>query len=138
MAVRYLRVEAGDAFPDLADFSPFKAVVVVEAPVVDTWQAAASRWLAESGCLYMMAWGHDCESWDTSVDEANLRQFAYGDIPEDDLIMTTWHDDEPLEEVVWFAKVAAHHPSIEISNLLFLHIGATDRQAEFEALFDTA
>jgi hypothetical protein len=138
MSIRYLRINSGDQLPDFEDFAPYKAVVVIDLAVDAGWQTRVSQWLVESGCLYMMAWGADCSSWDTSVDEANMRRFDYGDIPDDDFIMTTWHDDEPLAEVIWFAKVAAHHSTVEIDNVLFLHIGAEDRQAEFEELFNAA
>ena len=138
MTVRYLRLQCGDPFPAPDGFSPYKAVVVIEEAVSPEWQVAASRWLAGSGCLYMMAWGKDCESWDDSVDSANMEQFGYGDIPEDSFITTTWHDDEPLQEVMYFAKEVARHPTVELDNVLFLHIGPADRQAEFEALYRDA
>jgi hypothetical protein len=138
MAERYLRLKPGDTPPELEDFSPFRAVVIIEADVEAEWQAAISRWLADSGCLYMMAWGRDCSSWDISVDLANLAHFNYGDIPEDEFIMTTWHDDDPLEEVLWFAKTTAYHPTIGLPNILFLHVGTEDRQAEISAAFAAA
>ena len=138
MPERYLRLSPGDTPPNLNDFTPFKAVLIVETDVEADWQTSVSRWLADSGCLYMMAWGNGCSSWDTSVDEANLEQFDYGEIPEDDFIMTTWHENEPLEEVLWFAKTTAHHPTVELRNVLFLHVGANDREDEISALFAAA
>ncbi len=80
----------------------------------------------------MMAWGKESSSWDDSVDLENLDPFGYGEIRDDIFIMTTWHDDAPLTEVVWFAKYSANHPTIELENVLFLHIGAAERQNEFE------
>lgn len=138
MPERYLRLSPGDVPPKLNDFTPFRAVLIVEAEVESDWQASVSRWLVGSGCLYMMAWGKACGSWDTSVDLANLEQFDYGDIPEEDFIVTTWHENEPLEEVLWFAKTTAYHPTVELPNVLFLHIGANDRGDEISALFAAA
>ena len=135
MSERYLRLSPGDLPPKLNDFKPFKAVLIIETDVEPDWQISVSRWLADSGCLYMMAWGKDCSSWDTSVDLANLEQSDYGEIPEDDFIMTTWHEDESLEEVLYFAKTTAHHPTVELPNVLFLHIGADERGEEISALF---
>ena len=137
MNVHYLRLQSGDPLPALDGFSPYKAIVVIEDVVDSEWQAAVSRWLADSGCLYMMAWGKDCESWHDSVDLAR-DQFGYGEIPDDKFIMTTWHDDEPLKEVVWFAEFPALHPTIELESVLFLRIGAVDRQSEFEDLYRNA
>ena len=55
----------------------------------------------------MMAWGMDCSAWDFSVDEASLG----GQIPNGDFVITTWHDNEPVEEAFWFAQFCAVHPS---------------------------
>ncbi len=138
MSQQYIRLQPDDTLPALNDFSPFRALVVVEEDVSPDWQSAVSNWLARSGCLYMMAWGKRCGSWNDSVDTANLEQFNYGDIPEDKFIMTTWHENESLEETIWFAKHTAFHPPVELPNVLFLHIGTTDREAEFLSLYEKA
>jgi hypothetical protein len=138
MSTRYLRLNPGDQMPNISEFSPFKAVLIIDAKVETAWQANVSRWLTDAGCRYTMAWGIDCSSWDTSVDLANLEKFDYGEIPEDDFIMTTMHDDESLDEVLWFAKTTAHHPTVKLDNMLFLHIGVTDREEEITALFAAA
>ena len=91
---------------------PFLAFIFIRDTVTPEWQWAISKWLVAAGCLYMCAWGPDCSSWDDSVDYANLEAFSYGDIPEDRFVMTTWHDEEPLEEALWFAKYTAQHPRL--------------------------
>ena len=83
------------------------------------------------GCLYMMAWGVACSAWDDSVDEANLEAFGYGHIPEDRFVMTTWHERDPLEEVFWFAKYNAHHPTAKLDQTVILHIGGEEKKHEF-------
>ena len=70
--------------PDVGDLKPFKAIVVIEDRPTPEWETQASKWLVDSGCLYMMAWGEDCSSWDDSVDWANLETFDFGDIPDDE------------------------------------------------------
>lgn len=85
-----------------------------------------------------MAWGRECSSWDDSVDFANLEEFSYGEIPDDAFVMTTWHESEPLEEVFWFAKNSAFHPSIELDNTLILHLGENDKGEEFKKQFKNA
>ncbi|MCP4080405.1 MAG: hypothetical protein GY743_09160 [Planctomycetaceae bacterium] len=85
-------------------------------------QAEISKWLVESGCLYMMAWGNDCGSWDTSVDIANLEEFDDAEIPDNRLVMTTWHPQETVAEVFWFCKNCAFHPTVDISNDMILHL----------------
>ena len=124
--------------PEVSDLKPFKAIVVIEDRPARQWQNQASRWLVDSGCLYMMAWGEDCNSWDDSVDWAHLEKFDYGDSPDNEFVMTTWHEDGTLLEVFEFAKVDACHPTVALDNTLVLHIGSDDKQAKFKELFDQA
>ena len=120
--MKYIQLQPGSALPDISDLSPFRSVVVIEESVTPEWLAQVSDWLVKSGCLYMMAWGKECSTWDDSVDTANLEIFNYKNIPDDKFVMTTWHEDELLKEVFWFSKHSADHPEIEISSTLVLHI----------------
>lgn len=86
----------------------------------------------------MMAWGPGCSSWDDTVDMANLEEFDYGDIPEERFVMTTWHTDESISYVFWFAKELAHHPIVELSDTLLLHISPSASEAEMLAAFENA
>jgi hypothetical protein len=45
----------------------------------------------------MMAWGRECSSWDDSVDWANIDKFGDSPIPDDECVVTTWHEDEPAK-----------------------------------------
>lgn len=135
---RYERVQDGKSLPDVSDLKPFKAIVVIDNDPSPEWQMQASRWLVISGCLYMMAWGVDCSSWDDSVDYANILNCEFDEIPDDESIMTTWHEKEPLSEVFEFSKEWARHPTVKLDNTLVLHISAADKHAEFERLFESA
>lgn len=134
---RYIHLAPGDAFPDLPA-EPFKAVVIVETPVLPEWRDRASTWLVESGCRYMLAWGHECTLWDDSVDCANLEQFDYGDIPDESFVMTTWHDKEPLSDVLWFAAKAASHPDMPLEQLILIHIALQRDQTGVMKIFHQA
>ncbi len=101
---------------------PFRALIVSEAEVTQKWCNSVAEWLVKSGCLYVVAWGTECEKWHDTVDYSVLEEFAYGDIPDDRFIMTTWHADEPISEAMWFAGQCAYHPDIELANTLVLHI----------------
>ena len=127
---RYIHLIPGKEPPPLADVGYFKAVLVIEAEVWPGWRDTVSDWLVCNGCRFMMAWGKDCSAWDDSVDEANLRQFDYGEIPDDDFVMTTWHEHEPLEETFWFAVHTSGHPSLELAETYIVHIALTERSAE--------
>ena len=86
----------------------------------------------------MMAWGIDCSSWDTAVDLANIEKFDYQDIPAEEFIITTWHADEPLDEVFWFSKNLAYHALINLRNTLILHISTNNRENEILAAYAAA
>ena len=118
----YVHISSSTDLPDLAALRPFHAVLVIEDSVDSQRQFEISKWLCESGCLYMMAWGNGCESWDDSVDLANLAAFEYAEIPDDEFVITTWHTDETLADVFGFCKHCAFHPSVDILNDIVLHL----------------
>lgn len=135
---RYVRVRDGGSLPDVSDLEPFKAIVIIEDRVTGEWQKAVSTWLVRSGCLFMMAWGEDCSSWDDSVDYANLEEFDFREIPEDRFVMTTWHDSQTLPEVFEFAKVHARHPKRGLDHVLVVHLGSDDKHVTFKELFENS
>ena len=79
----------------------------------------------------MKARGQNPSSWDDSVDYANLKAWDFRDIPEDSFVLTTWHQEETLEEVLEFAKYIAKHPSVSIKNTLLVHISKSSKEANF-------
>lgn len=123
----YLHIGPEATLPTIALAAPFRAIVIADTAVSPQWQNLVSDWLVESGCLYMMAWGVNCSSWDDALDWANIAQFTPDDIPEEQFVVTTWHDDEPLEEVFWFAKHCATHHAAELESTLLLQIGPTNQ-----------
>jgi len=138
MVMRYLLLEPGSNPPDISALRPFRTVVIVDDKPTSEWQALISEWLVESGCLYMMAWGKNCSSWDDSVDSANLAEFNFGDIPEDKFVMTTWHEKDSLSDVFWFSKTNAFHPTVELQNTVILHISRNNRENELLAGYASA
>ena len=121
-SIHYLHLPPGSPPPDIAHLSPYRAVIIIEAQVMTDWQWKISDWLVASGCLYMMAWGPDCTTWDDSVDIANLEAFDYGDSPDDRHVFTTWHNDESLGDVFDFCKRHARHPVVELPRVVLVHI----------------
>ncbi|QNA87908.1 hypothetical protein G4G28_04485 [Massilia sp. Dwa41.01b] len=115
--------------PALIDV-PTRVIVIVDAQVTPAWQTLVSQWLVRAGCLYMLAWGTDCSSWDNSVDWANIARFGGKAIPDDGFVVTTWHLDKPLEEVFWYAKNLAVHPAVRLERTILLEISAHSRRDE--------
>jgi hypothetical protein len=130
MSAEYVQLVPGASLPPVTESIPCRAVVIVEGDVTPEWQASVSEWLVQSGCLYMMAWGKSCSSWDDSVDQANLKEFAFGEIPESKFVMTTWHANNPLHEVFWFSKNNAVHPSVDLERSLLVHISSLNKCSE--------
>lgn len=133
--MKYLQLQPNSNLPDISDTVPFRSVVIIEETVQEEFQRKVSDWLVNSGCLYMMAWGKNCKSWDDSVDKSNIKKFEHKEIPDENFVMTTWHDDEPLEEVFWFSKHCAFHPDIELKDTLLLHISFCNKENEFRIKF---
>ena len=127
--IKYIHLSAGQV-PPIISCNPFKAVVIVEETIEDEWRYIVSEWLVRTGCLFMMAWGLECSAWDDSVDHANLTAFNYQEIPDDKFVLTSWHENEPLSEVLWFAANGAWHPDATIEHTLLLHIAVQERQDE--------
>jgi hypothetical protein len=134
----YLHVEPNGEPPRWRCDRPFACVVIVQAEVSPLWRSGISAWMVDAGCLYMMAWGLECSRWDDAVDEASLERFDDGDIPEDKRVMTTWHEDALLNEVFWFAKELANHPTVALRDTLLLHIAPSASEAELLAAFKNA
>ncbi len=141
-AVTYLQLSSGAPLPPLSGQRPFRAIILIEQSVTSSWQSIVSDWLVQSGCLFMMAWGIDCSSWDDSVDCANLSAFNFGEIPDESLVMTTWHEGETISEVLWFAKNHARHPAVTLEHTVIIHVAANERKAEllleYQAANETA
>ena len=134
--LQYFSIRDGEDLESLDKSRPFKCVVLVSQDVSRTWQNKVSERLVADGCLYMMVWGNNCSSWDDSVDTANIEQFVPRDVPEENFVMTTCHDDETLKDVLHFAKFSAIHPTIELTNVVVLDIGKPGRKELIQAIFD--
>ena len=135
--MKYVHFSDSEKLPAFPDITHFKCLVVIENKVDSEAQERISRWLVNSGCLYMMAWGFECSSWDDSVDIASLEEFEGEAISNEEIVLTTWHEKETLEEAVWFAKNVASNKSHDLDMVVF-HIGGQSREKEFEAMFDAA
>lgn len=82
----------------------------------------------------MLAWGANASSWDDSVDIAFMNTDHNFNPPDDRHVMTTWHDNETIHDVVWFALMNTNFDSHDFHDYLALMIGANpDIEAELLA-----
>ena len=132
----YILVQPEADLPELKQDVPFKAVVVLEEASPNEWQHFVSERIVAAGCRYVMAWGEQCERFHDSVDLASREPYDY-DVPADHFIMTTWHDDESLENVFWFAQFCADfsNDEVQLRKTVILHISHIDREAEYLDLY---
>lgn len=136
--IEYVRIEAGKSLPSLSHLKAFKAVVVIEDAPGSDWQDQVSTWLVRSGCLYMMAWGLDPSSWDDSVEAASLEAHGWNGIPVKEQVWTTWHSDEDLDKVFWFAKNIAAHAHARLDDTVIVHISQVSKKQDLFRRFQAA
>jgi hypothetical protein len=136
--MEYLRLQPEESLPEWPFVRPFQAVVVIDETVSPEWQEKVSEWLVEAGCLYMMAWGINCSSWDDSVDMAAMKKFDFKEIPEKDFVMSTWHENEPIEEAFFYSKSSAIHPVEGVLEPIIIHISAVDKRKALFTRYENA
>ncbi|WP_157739089.1 hypothetical protein [Labrenzia sp. VG12] len=136
MRFHYLRPGTGDQLRDASVPARFKAIVAIEEELDPKARDAVCDWLVASGCLYMMAWGAGCEIFYDCVDETIRDRHDFGDIPVGAGVVTTWHENEPLSEVMWFARFAAEHSVAVLQDVVLVHLSSVDRREEFKDLFE--
>ena len=137
-SIRYLHLAPENDLPVLEGLTAFKAIVMVEAEVPEMTRWDVSRWLVSSGCKYALTWGKEAEAWSESIDDASLEASDYEDVADDQVVITTAHEDEELSEVFWFARHRATHKALELNETLILHIAEAPRRDEIEAEFRDA
>lgn len=91
--------------PALKDGQAFSAVIVGDlTSEPDEGVATLAGWMIANGLFHISAWGAGCErTHDLFDDEDQARS------PEGPWVMTMWHDDEPLDEVIelfWDSSIA--------------------------------
>ena len=132
--VLYLHLPAGADLPSIPP-APCRVVVLIEQDVTREWQDLVSRWIVEIGCLFMMAWGLNCSSWDDSVDWANLEAWNFDEIPDEHFVLTTWHDGAPMSDAFEVCRLNAFHPTIALPRAIILDIVETSREVEIRARY---
>jgi hypothetical protein len=118
----YVHLSPGDSPSSLGLGKACRVVLVSEASTSPSFREAVAEKLVNGNCLYFMSWGAECEAWHDEVDMANIEKFDFNEIPEDAFVMTTWHEGEPLSEVLWFCKHNAFHPTVDLKATLLLHL----------------
>jgi len=136
--LKYIWLSSDNDLPVLEDSSPFKVVLVLEEEASQPWQWEVARWLVRTHCRCVMVWGTECEAWREAIEDAHLEAFDYEDIPADQVIVTTSHEDEDLSEVFWYCRHRARHPLHELPHTVILHVSKEINKSELEGEYADA
>lgn len=138
-----LALDSIDALPDSISVASkyFICVVAMDARTVDDLLLhAAARKLVRSGGVYFCSWGPGCGVVHDIIDQVVIEEHT--DETEHDCISTTWHDDEPLSETLWFTLfVAAPADDYfdDCKSVIAITVSSPESALEIESAFaDTA
>jgi len=85
--------------------------------------------IARAKCYYAVCGGESCEIWHDTIDESCLAKDPNFRPPDSEFMMTTWHENEPAAEVVWYSfyctsYVEERGPRPALRRILVLFVGA--------------
>jgi hypothetical protein len=101
MKLEYLQIKKPFKFSSPFEEEEFVALLFVdEKQITPVEQERLSDEIVAAGCRYAVCAGHLCSSWDDSIDMADLRRNNM-ETNEKTFVMTSWHEDEPVEDIVF-------------------------------------
>jgi len=101
-------------------------LVVVADDVTDEEQSELSQQFVRAGCRYAVCFGPTSSSWDDSIDMVSVMDRVDGRDPP--FVMTSWHDDESVDEAVaFFAQHSRIDDELPRDFVVFM-LGGTDRE----------
>lgn len=113
-------------------FSPFPdqeyalLLISVATDTTHTEKDNLTRKIVETRCRYAVCTGHACELWHDYIDEAFVDSAPNFDPPNSRFVMTTWHEDEPVEDVVEFFRWNTVFEDFIPKNFLVLFVGVSE------------
>ncbi len=106
----------------------FAALLLVSASdVTPQERCEVAQSLVAQGCRYAVCAGDACSSWDDAIDEAAAGAELQG-APTYGFVMTSWHEGEPLGDVVAFFLELALAEDEEAPHRIALVIGGPPAQ----------
>ena len=95
--------------------------------------------LLHAGASYFVCWGPDCERVHDIIDEMLACSGSLYGVPEDSVIMTTWHASEPLSEALFYFLVCSwpdEHYQDSTRTALAISVGSASWAAEIVEALD--
>ena len=126
MRIEYYRIGATGPLPEIAFEPPFKVAFVADIAADAKRHEGVARWLDQSGARYFCAWGVQCSQWHDAVDWAQIEAWP-DDMPDDQFCMTTWHENEPIEDMMYFARACSgYYDGSWNDRIAIIHLSATE------------
>ena len=99
--------------------APFVGLLYANDSVTSDEMKAIAEWLITSGCRYAVCAGVNCSEWHDAIDMVSV----VSDLPEERFIMTSWHTDESMGDVIWFWLNCTDYDDTMFENYLALIVG---------------
>jgi len=98
----------------------------------DDERSRVARSLIVSNCRYVVAAGRLCERWHDATDWAWIKEYRDESeaIRDERHVMTSWHDDESVDDVTFFFALTTPFDDHDFTDLLVLHVGGTAIEQE--------
>ena len=98
--------------------------------------AAAVEDLSRGGLAWLSVWGNGCERIHDIADDVLCARDDWS-TPTDAVVMTTWHDDESLEDTLEFFRIAAWPADAFVKTCgtwVVVVVGSQDLESQVRAL----
>lgn len=107
--------------------TPYVLVIAIHSQNVEKeWRYTCCDWIVKSKqCYWALAWGYDCSLWDDALDCSYLEFCNYELLDDEDYqLMTSWHENETLEDLIEFAETVSMNtlPEQNIYQIVILNI----------------
>ncbi|WAU74861.1 DUF7684 family protein [Acinetobacter sp. TR11] len=119
--IEYVTTEANEDITLTLPKNDYFAILMINTDQVSpSWRNQLCEQIVHSRlCIQAMVTGHECSIWDDVLDETYVA-FYNNEPPIDTCFMTTWHENESLDEIIEFAKIGMQLESI--SKLVIVQI----------------
>jgi hypothetical protein len=79
--------------------------------------------LVSTGCRFAVCSGYECPEWDDAIDWAFIHPSEDFDPPDEKFVMTSWHENESIQEVAEFFVRRTAFDNFIPSNFVLLAVG---------------
>lgn len=89
-------------------------------------QYEISKKIVRSGCRFAVCAGHNCSTWDDSIDEEYLATDENFNPPDETFVMTTWHENDSVADIVLYMWHNTNFDDLVFNKYLIYSVGKQD------------